>query len=528
MITDDSTQRTHELLNRLSISSTDQIERFAALEGSVRVVLGREAGLTGNGQLGLFTVLNILARLSPVVTAVYVVVEDDFPIVVDAPLFNGKTVISAIEYFVRSLNSPVAIRVALSFDEEGEHSVSVAVGFAKSNVDISFGNDGWNVYLETEGHALVTDKFNPVGCMTAACLTAGECFKRLMLLKGSQIGIERDALKRIHPITTRSAFSCLTYRVVDGNTPNPNLPESIDIGQLIIVGVGAGGGACVYTLSTMDLVGTLTMVDSDVVNHVNLNRYLYAVQKDAANQMPKVEVLAGLIGERLSLETIIHEKPFLEFKLSGLVQGADIIVSTVDSVSARHEIQWETPRLILDAAVSESSFYVHRVELGISACLRCTHAPDDSQDDIIELIANQLDLESDSLRRLYTDNAPFTKELLEEARCKAEQVGIQLPTDDLTVKDWIAIHCGQFDLRGSADVVIPVPFATVLPGILLAGEVIKERHFTEYLLKHRINHDTFGEPSRWLQLPLFPKPDCQICGDSILMESYWRRYGTNL
>lgn len=82
----------------------------------------------------------------------------------------------------------------------------------------------------------------------------------------------------------------------------------------------------------------------------------------------------------------------------------------------------------------------------------------------------------------------------------------------------------QLDLAGAADLVLPIPFATVLPGVLLAGEIIKDRYFPEYSVADSVNHDTFSQPSIWLNSKLRPKANCPLYADATERGVYGQRY----
>jgi len=184
----------------------------------------------------------------------------------------------------------------------------------------------------------------------------------------------------------------------------------------------------------------------------------------------------------------------------------------------------ETPRLILDAAVSQSTFYVHRVELGRSAYLRCTHDAEGGQPDIIQSIATILGLDAATTGKLYFDNLPLTDEQAKSIGARVGSQGVPSPEKRMTLRDWTMLHCGQLELKASSDMILPIPFATVLPGILLASEIIKERYFPEHVLRHRVNHDLFGQPLGWLTTPLLPKIDCPLCSDPTVLKAHKSRF----
>ena len=131
-------------------------------------------------------------------------------------------------------------------------------------------------------------------------------------------------------------------------------------------------------------------------------------------------------------------------------------------------------------------------------------------------------MESVEVDKIYFDNVPLTQDVAQRIGRNVRTLGLPAPEEGMTLRDWIALHCGQLRLSVTSDVVLPIPFATVLPGILLAGEIIKERHFSGNGVKYTVNHDVFRLPSEWLVTALKPKEHCTICGDETVKRVYRR------
>ena len=88
----------------------------------------------------------------------------------------------------------------------------------------------------------------------------------------------------------------------------------------------------------------------------------------------------------------------------------------------------------------------------------------------------------------------------------------------MTLRDWTQLHCSELDIGTNRDLVLPIPFATVLPGIMLAGEIVKERYYPDAVLRDVVNHDTASLPGNWLTTLYGPKSGCSVCGDSMVFE----------
>jgi hypothetical protein len=163
--------------------------------GRVVINLSRGAALTQNGQLSLFTAVNLLSRLHPVVTSVSVEIEWDAPVLVRVPLFSGDSVSSAIRSFVTSLGSPTEVSVPSTPARSPEPDFVVSAGgFSPGTTQLSFGSEGWNAFLSTTTAMSFGDTFNPIGCMAAACLAASEAFKHVMAMKARAVDIADELM----------------------------------------------------------------------------------------------------------------------------------------------------------------------------------------------------------------------------------------------------------------------------------------------------------------------------------------------
>lgn len=128
----------------------------------------------------------------------------------------------------------------------GTADVSLAIGtpLPSSAEAVFIGSDGWDASISPISAPVVGDKVNPVGAYTAACLGAAEIWKRL-LIRHRYLFEGTPVIPLDEPLT----FSTFTYQSRSAE-PNPALPDTLDLGHLTMVGLGAGGGATVFTLAS--------------------------------------------------------------------------------------------------------------------------------------------------------------------------------------------------------------------------------------------------------------------------------------
>lgn len=148
------------------------------------------------------------------------------------------------------------------------------------------------------------------------------------------------------------------------------LPHFGDAGQArlaashaLIVGCGALGCA-IADLLTRAGVGTLTIVDRDIIELTNLQRQVLFDEGDVSNGTPKAEAakarLAHINGE---VVTHTHVDDFNYHNAERISHGADIILDGLDN--------FETRYLLNDLAVSRGLPYVYGGAVGVSGVSMC-------------------------------------------------------------------------------------------------------------------------------------------------------------
>jgi molybdopterin/thiamine biosynthesis adenylyltransferase len=150
--------------------------------------------------------------------------------------------------------------------------------------------------------------------------------------------------------------------------------EKLGRGSVLVVGCGALGAA-VSTLLARAGVGTLRLVDRDIVDTSNLHRQILFDEADAAAQLPKAEAAARklrAINSACRIEA--HVADVTPRNVERLVAGMDVVVDGLDNFEARY--------LLNDACLSANVPWVYGGVLGAvgvtltilpgdGPCLRC-------------------------------------------------------------------------------------------------------------------------------------------------------------
>lgn len=510
--------RTKALLARLT-NMTEVEAQFPG--GRVTVGIGPREATTVQGQLMLSFAVNLLARLFPVVRKLTVLVPDA-PLATRVPRWSAPTLRRHLNLLLTELSPPVHWNVVEGPHEEGTCSLWLGEPSLVVAPTCFIGSEDWYVYVSPNEPQPVRGH-NPVGAYAAACFGVAEIFKKLILNTQELF----DGIP-IVPLDRWLAFSTFSYRARSAEL-NPSLPDRIDLGRLTAVGLGAGGGAAAFTLATLPtLSGILNLIEPDEIEEPNLNRYVFATAKDAFQRLPKSAVVGQLFNG-----TPIEVRPFANTfgDARPTLTAADLehVVAAVHSREARRALQFDTPRVLWDAgATQDGEFRIWRLILGQTECMFCKHpvSQDDPERRKAEQLARLFGISADVWLSKLRDNDQFTEE---EVRCVGQRfmggAEIYLPRVGQRFGDWEAEQCGKLKLP-KVDEEIPLPFAPVLAGVLIAGEIIKERYFADQILDSYYWNTLLGnfmvrnEPRRRL-----PRSDCTFCRDQDYLGQYRRRWG---
>ena len=310
--------------------------------------------------------------------------------------------------------------------------------------------DGWSAYLGR--NASGNDDSNPIGALVAACLAAGEAFKRLLVESFPDTTVSKRLV-----LSKSLTFSALTYDSRVDSSPIQDV--SIDA---TLVGAGGVGAGVVQTfLELRDKIsGSLRVVDHDRLGAENLNRHLYARIGEATASPPsfKVDSVARALEqcENLRTDPVPTDFGTLKRRLSPRRNERvyRLILAAVDSDISRTELQLELPCNLLDGATgSFANCRVERVDFLDGECLACRAA-------------------------------------VQPATTSPEREGALADLGE----------CGR--LSGSP--APSLPFLSMLPGVFMAGEVLKDslaparslRGYFEHVFLYPPNPSNAGMPAK--------------------------------
>lgn len=242
---------------------------------------------------------------------------------------------------------------------------------------------------------------NALGAMTCAALASAEIFKAAAQVLESRA-------------KTHLELGWCPVTLSDRPQDAPDLPglHGLDVA---LVGLGAVGSAAARILSLLPASGRALLVDPERFAPENLGTYSLGTLADARADTDldagrwKVELAADAL-RRFSCEPLaLPIEAAIERIDAGELRWPRTVLSGLDSVGARREVQRLWPDNLLDGATSDTMCGLHDVRHGDGACLMCLFPLRTEGPGAAERLAQATGLPADLLR--YGDQ-PLTEEHL--------------------------------------------------------------------------------------------------------------------
>lgn len=476
--------RTYAAVGRALHVSRATLEAALATT-SVEVVCGDECAPEGNPRWTAELLVNLLARLYPVLA-------------IRAP----EPVRAALTQIAREINPAIEV-----VDGDAASAAVVVVGSGARDHDaLHAGATGWVAHVQQRPLAPVGPA-NPYAASAAACLAAAEVFRRVFRDRMSASRSYRD----VH-------LSLLDFGPTAGAEASLGL---VDLGELAFFGLGAVANGALWALGRhRALTGVAWLVDEEDVETSNLQRYVLA--RDADDGAPKVALArAALAGTGLDLRP---ERARLEVFADS--RGARFAIPTVcvsvDDVHGRRATQALLPRLVINGWTSDGGLGAswHRFSPD-AACLACLYHPAGAGPSQTDLIARALGLDPRRAAELYVRGlVPSHAEMqLIAEHLALGAAEVEALRGRSVAELYAGVLCGsvKLDLSGAGRVEeVPLAHQSALAGVLMAAELVKR---CDPGLEALAQPETLAAwedvlrppPSRWVQ-PRTPTPGC-ICRD---------------
>jgi molybdopterin/thiamine biosynthesis adenylyltransferase len=150
--------------------------------------------------------------------------------------------------------------------------------------------------------------------------------------------------------------------------------RNVDIGHLLLAGAGGISNGLAWILQWLEWHGSLVIVDFDPIDTSNLNRYFCAFVEDIGADKPAT--LASFLSDsQITVHPLIGSYESLRDTHRFDPGEFSHIITAVDNVPTRLEVQSDLPRSIVNAGTNAWSFEASRHSFGACACLACMFPP---------------------------------------------------------------------------------------------------------------------------------------------------------
>lgn len=419
--------------------------RTALNETPVGIGIGRHAGDSNEGRVLADLTIRLLARLYPLLEL----------------RVEASAQAESLAALARGINPQIEITTNASV------GISIGTGSPRFNTSYFAGSNGWDAFVSSRESLGTGSSPNPFGAGVAACLAAANLFNRVLV---------PDWEERITEELLFSAFS------------RERQPTSQDISSsgwhldqdAVLVGLGAIGNGAVWALSRSPLSGALNIVDPEILELSNLQRYVLGIRCDEGRA--KVEVSGSTFHG--ALKALPHRLRWAEFVQAAGYKWAHVLVA-LDTAADRRSVQASLPEWIANAWTQpgDLGLSVHGRFDGRGACLSCLYLADHKVPNEDEIVAEALGIPGlvADIRTLLHTGKGVSRQLL-----KAVAAGLSLPINDVVVYEGRPVRdlyvqgiCGggliSLGSTGAPRQELHVPLAhqSALAGILLAAALAR-------------------------------------------------------
>lgn len=388
-------------------------------------------------------------------------------------------------------------------------STGIAIGAAPSvfKRSIYAGSSGWLARVGTRRPYDTGNSRHAFGAGAAACLAAANLFRdHLLDVSGRLLDVDIT-------FDTWGLDAAPTERGPVGNLKLP--PDAA------LIGLGAIGHGAAWALERSAVRGNLRLVDPEVIDLGNLQRYVLATLPDVGR--PKTDVLTDRLTSTFTVEP--HLTSFDEF-IGQVGYDLDTAATALDSARDRRAVQASLPRRVINSWTQPGDLGVvaHGTFGGPGACVECLYRAERAVPNEDELVATALGV-ADRLmviRQLLFDGKPVPDDLLElvASRLHIEPARMEdfagAPIRDLYVS---GICGGALLPLGSLgdprpEIHVPLAHQSALAGVLLASALARAgRSRSAETMSWASRIDLLRPLGAYLRQPIAARPTDCICRD---------------
>ena len=363
--------------------------------------------------------------------------------------------------------------------------------------------DGWAIQVSSTGAPIILGfrGFNPAAALAAASLGVAEVFKRLLGIAPARA-----------PMMDGVVFSLLTFKI-DAD-PGPVIKGPIRL-DCVLAGWGAIGNGIRHVLLQLPLEGWIAIVDRQHAGAENWGTYIDLTPLDF--EKPKAEIAARGWSPTVSARPFSMDIEKFLRKVGSEIQAPDVVLSALDSIDGRHEVQQLWPDVVIDGAIGAFSCQVSRHPWdGDVACLRCLFRHPPGEDAYLAASrATGLTVESvraalENISDSDIENAPADKKQLlcdNRGRPRCSVIPEAIARE-------LSASSGRFSPSA--------PFVACFSGAMVAAEFMKYRLGLPSSLDPRFQLDMLRGPTSGLMFEQGRRLECACIARRRTNEK-WRR-----
>lgn len=365
----------------------------------------------------------------------------------------------------RSINPDIefadidAARGVIAIGESDFNRIGVPIIYAGSN--------GWRAFVSDKSARSCGGSANPFGAGAAACLGAAQLFRTLFAEQIGEVPGEEVSM------------SLLDYSINEDS--QDERPAECDLGTSTLVGVGAIGNAALWALARCKLAGTLELVDPELVDESNRQRYVLTDHLSAGKSKVQIGMTALASSGVVSHP---HQLSWAEFVNQRLPFQSELVIVALDTAIDRCGVQASLPKTVLNAWTQTGDLGVSRHRfLGDQACLACLYIPTRMTRNEDQVIAEALNLAGSPESLMEVRNALYFERLLDHAWLQRISAATEI---DITLLQQFknrplrALYregiCGGIVVPANGSggrIEVPMAFQSMMAGLMLAAEVVK-------------------------------------------------------
>ena len=317
---------------------------------------------------------------------------------------------------------------------------------------------------------------------------------------------------------------------------DPLLPSHLNI-NLTLVGCGAIGQAIVFALDQFELRGKITLIDPDIIDESNKQRYLFSFNENIG--MSKAIFFSSYLMKNNKNNFLTTLEFFQPYEISITLQESlfkmENVFISVDNKRTRVNLQAALPKVIWNIW-TDTSEKILRYGIGKHnftneyQCLACAYYPKSDIPNQMELNASLLGMSQEEINRRMKQNDIITKEDLNYLMNNFTIPPNQLNRiQNLVGRPFSNIfhgECGIYNVKlFEKHEPTPATHVSVMAGVysviqfLLNELEIKKGHLIESIAEF----NAFAYPNEDCFIKKKRHPNC-ICNDPIYQEVFKNKW----